>query len=197
MTVNRPGRPSKANERIAEILAATTQVVAREGLSGATFAKIAAAAGMQRTLVLHYFGSRDELISAFIAHTMSAVGTEILRRHGARPLRESVAMFFEPGAYRTEEELIVWTELVAMSAREPEVRRHMHDLWTRRWLPELESQLAHEFPGTDSEQIATTAYALACLFEAHWAFSQQGVADDRRTHQAQSAAEQLLRRLTD
>ena len=94
---------------MAEILRATVAVVAREGLAGVTFAKVADEAGLQRTLVLHYFGSRDQLLSAFIDHTMGDTGTEILNRgSGEQPLRERVISMFGPQAYPSHDVLVVW-----------------------------------------------------------------------------------------
>ncbi|WP_157104680.1 hypothetical protein [Nocardia ignorata] len=40
--------------------------------------------------------------------------------------------------------------------------------------------------------MAVTAYALACLFEAHWAFHLQGVNEPDRTEQAKQSAHTLL-----
>jgi hypothetical protein len=54
------------------------------------------------------------------------------------------------------------------------------------------AQLADDYPGASSDAVAATAYALACLFEAHWAFSVQGVVDTRRQQQAERAALLLL-----
>ena len=39
-------------------------VVARDGLADTTIAKVAEAAGLQRTLVLHYFRDREALMTA-------------------------------------------------------------------------------------------------------------------------------------
>ncbi|MFI7122353.1 TetR/AcrR family transcriptional regulator [Amycolatopsis sp. NPDC049868] len=195
MTVNQVGRPSKAGERIPEILRATAEVVVRDGLAGVTFAKVAEVAGMQRTLVLHYFGSRDDLIGAFIEHAVGAMGTEIFRRDPGLSLRERVLSLFAPGAYRTREDLVVWTELVALSARDEHVRRRLRELWTELWLPELEALLAAHSPGASSDDVADTVYALVCLFEAHWAFSIQDVVDERRRRQVERAAALILDQL--
>lgn len=195
MTVNKGGRPSKAHERIAEIVQATAGVVARDGLAGATLSKVAAAAGLQRTLVLHYFGSRDALIGAFIDHAVAAYGTAMLRGGAKYSLQHRIEAMFAPGAYRRHEDLVIWSELVALSARDKAVRTRMHDLWADRWLPELEAKLAGEYPSANGDAVAAAAYALACLFEAHWAFSVQGITDKRRQRQATLAARVILDRL--
>ncbi|WP_051025642.1 MULTISPECIES: TetR/AcrR family transcriptional regulator [Nocardia] len=192
MTVNQVGRPSKAKERIPEILEAAYAVVVRDGLAGVTFSKVAEAAGLQRTLVLHYFGSRDELIGAFIDHVVGAMGTEIVRRHADLPLRQRVTAAYAPGAYRSRDDMVVWAELVALSARDPAVRRRLHDLWTERWLPELEAALAERYPEVSGEDVSAAAYALVCLFEAHWALDIQDVVDERRQRHVERAAMVIL-----
>lgn len=166
-------------------------VVAREGLAGVTLAKVAEAAGMQRTLVLHYFRDRDSLIAAFIDEAVAAYGDQMIP---ATPgdLEARVSRLFEPGAYRRTTDLIIWTDLVALAARDSDVRRRLRTLWTRVWLPRLEALLAAEYPAAPTEQIAATAYALAALVEAHWAFHLQGVSGPTRRRHGQNAARTLI-----
>ncbi len=192
MMVNKVGRPSKIRERTAEILAAMAGVVAKEGLASATLSRVAQAAGMQRTLVLHYFGSRDGLLQAFVTEAVADYGSAMLRTSTAGPVAARVDAMFEPGAYHTREDLVVWIELVALAARERAAREQLHELWTQRWLPELEQQLRQEYSDASADRIATAAYALACLFEAHWAFELQDVAGPERRSQAKRAANAIL-----
>ncbi|CAA0082505.1 HTH-type transcriptional regulator BetI [Mycolicibacterium vanbaalenii] len=196
MTVNKVGRPSKARERIAEILRATATVVARDGLANTTLSQVAAAAGMQRTLVLHYFGSRDSLIQAFVDEAVAAYGTAMLRVDNDEKLLRRIHTMFAPGAYHSREDLVVWSELVALGARDPHVRQRLHALWARRWLPELEQQLADQYPSASPDEISSAAYGLACLFEAHWAFHLQGITGPDRQRQAQHSAQAILDSLT-
>ncbi|MEU5407800.1 TetR/AcrR family transcriptional regulator [Nocardia asteroides] len=192
MTVNKVGRPSKAKERVAQILRAARSVVAAEGFSATTLSRVATAAGVQRTLVLHYFGNRDGLMQAFITDAVAAYGDAMLRLGADEPIEDRVARMFEPGAYTNRDDLVVWCELVALAARDSLVRRRLTELWTQRWLPALELQLADTYPGAAPAQIAGTAYALACLFEAHWAFHLQGVDGPERAEQGRHAAHALL-----
>lgn len=192
---NRVGRPSKAHERSYEILQAAVSVVAREGLEGITFAKVAKASDMQRTLVHHYFSSRVELVNAFIEHYIGEMGTEIIHRFSGKPLSERIVMVFTPEIYRSHEDLIVWFELVAQSGRNPFIQQMLHDLWTKHWLPDLENQLAQEYPKADQEIISSTAFVLVCLFEAYWGFSIQGVTDQQRQKQMERTALQILNAL--
>ncbi len=192
MMVNKLGRPSKVRERTVEILQAMAGVVARDGLANATLSRVAEAAGMQRTLVLHYFGSRSGLLQAFINSAVAGYGSAMLRIAGGESIEARIDTMFEPGAYRSREDLVIWIELVALGARDSQVRQRLHELWTSRWLPELQEQLHVDYPHAGDDQVAAAAYALACLFEAHWAFHLQDVATSERGVQAKRAARAVL-----
>ncbi len=195
MMENKIGRPSKAHERTYEILQAAVSVVAREGLEGITFAKVAEASGMQRTLVHHYFSSRADLINAFIEHYIGEMGTAIIHRFSGKPLSERIVMLFTPEVYRSQDDLIVWLELVAQSARNQLIKQMLYDLWTKHWLPDFENQLDQEYPNATKDAISSTAYVLACLFEAYWGFSVQGVTDTQKQKQMEQTVLMLLNRL--
>ncbi|WP_246351366.1 TetR/AcrR family transcriptional regulator [Nocardia barduliensis] len=172
-------------------------VVARDGLAKTTIANVAAAAGLQRTLVLHYFGDRRGLMEAFINEAVAVYGERMLLVDGTEPIETRLDRLFEPGAYQRRDDLVIWTDLVAQSARDEVVRQRLHDLWTHRWFPEIERQLATARPHAQPAQVTQVAYALACLVEAHWAFHLQGLDDTLRRQQAQQAARTLLATLPD
>jgi AcrR family transcriptional regulator len=191
MTVNKLGRPSKAGVRRREILEAMRRVAGHQGLAGVTVTNVAEAAGVQRTLVFHYFGDRQSLIGAFIEHAVGAYGEQqVLGGQGDIAVRVDRA--FAPGFYETDEDLAIWQELIALAARDPGVRTRLRSLWLDRWLPQIESDLRTARPSASAKQISQVAYALAGLVEAHWAFRAQGVGEPRRVRQAQAAARGLL-----
>lgn len=172
-------------------------VVARDGLTGVTLAGVAEAAGLTRTLVLHYFGSREGLMTAFVTEAVAAYGDRMLGSDDEPPpgpaeLADRIDRLFEPGAYESHEDLVIWVELVAAAARDEDVRRRLRELWTGRWLPAAERRLAAAYPHAAPERIGQTAYALACLVEAHWYFQLQDVTGDTRRRAAQQAARSLL-----
>ncbi|WP_169513832.1 TetR/AcrR family transcriptional regulator [Actinomadura flavalba] len=195
MTVKKLGRPSLARQRRDEILLAMATVVARDGLPATTLAAVAEAAGLRRTLVLHYFRSRDELVAAFVEEVVSAYGREMIWGDPCLPAADRLDALFAPGAYADEADLRVWTELVTLASRDTAVRDRLRHLWADHWLPEAERQLAAEYPSAPSEDIAATAYTLACLVEAHWTFHLQGIAEPRR-HHLHATATALLTRLS-
>jgi AcrR family transcriptional regulator len=190
--VKKVGRPSKAPERRAEILAAMATVIAREGIAATTLAKVASQAGYHRTLVAHYFGDRRSLIDAFIGQVVAAYGDLQILGDQSTSVETRAEKAFEPGHYTTREDLIVWTELAALAARDEQVRQQLRSLWEDRWLPTIEQQLQAARPKADPSKISEVAYALACLTESHWSLELQGVATPQRRRQSQSTARLLL-----
>lgn len=67
------GRPSVKAERTEEILKAFERCVVRYGVDGATLERLADEAKLQRSLIRHYVGNRDDLLQAlldrFLAHS--------------------------------------------------------------------------------------------------------------------------------
>ena len=192
MIVNKIGRPSKATERRAGILAATGRVVAREGLAETTVAKVADEAGLQRTLVFHYFGDRQSLISAFIEQVVAAYGDLQIVGDQARTIEERIDGAFEPEHYAAREDLVVWTELVALAARVPAVRARLRALWTDRWLPMISRELRTARPRATAAQVQQIGYGIACLAEAHWSLQLQGLDSAEHRGHGQACARALL-----
>ncbi len=59
-------RPSVKAERTEEILVAFEHCVALYGVEGATLERLASQSGLQRSLVRHYMGNRNDLIIALV-----------------------------------------------------------------------------------------------------------------------------------
>lgn len=192
MTDSKVGRPSKAPQRRAQILKAAASVVASDGLAGATMARVAEASGLQRTLVLHYFGNRDSLVSEFISYAVGEYGERMLSETAGEPVADRVAAMFAPPTKRRRGEIAVWLELVAAGTRDEAIRSQLRELWTKRWLPALERQIAEEYPSASAADVAAAAYGITCLFEAHWALDAQGVWTQTRSDQAARGAKAIL-----
>ena len=60
------GRTSKSTIRRREIMESCYQVVARDGLEGATLKRIGREMGVSPSLLMHYFASKEEMILALV-----------------------------------------------------------------------------------------------------------------------------------
>lgn len=155
-------------------------------------ARIAEVSGLQRTLVLHYFGNRDSLVSEFISYAVGEYGELMLSETAGQPVGDRVAAMFAAPTKRRRGEIAVWLELVAAGTRDESIRAQLRELWTQRWLPALEDQISNEYPSASKGAVAAAAYGITCLFEAHWALDAQGIWSQRRSDQAEIAAKAIL-----
>ncbi len=188
-------RSSISGKRREQILAAFVSCVGRYGLHETSVARIAEEAGLQRTLVFHYFSDRRTLIRALIdrlveTHTERCLAALDQTLEDDR-LSALLDYYFE-GAYFDEFPAagIAWAEVVAISGRNPEVRAQLREMWDSG-LGQLEEYLAKAFPGLDPGRYETVAYAITCLFEYNYLMLVQGLGEERH-RQARSAAETLL-----
>src|SRR5581483_2501055 len=66
----RPGRPSMATAQRARIVEAYVEEVREHGLAKASLDRVAAALGVSRALVFHYFGDIGALTRAVVEHIL-------------------------------------------------------------------------------------------------------------------------------
>lgn len=69
----RPGRTPKGRREADRILNAAAVALARDGLAATTLATIALEAGVDKRMVVYYFGSRDALIAEVVQHLAERV----------------------------------------------------------------------------------------------------------------------------
>jgi len=196
MTVKKLGRPSKADTRRLEILLAMRVVAARDGLSETTVGSVAQEAGLQRTLVFHYFRDRASMLDAFVDWTVAAYGDQQLLAGQDGDLTDRVEAAFAPAFYEDTNDLAIWQELIALATRDPHLAAKLRALWSDRWLPRLEQELHTARPTASRTQVSRVAYALAALVEGHWSLVAQGVPTAAQTRAARQAARALIQSLT-
>lgn len=175
---NAVGRPSRANERKAQILNAFARCVARAGFAGTSLADVAGEAQLARGHVRHYLGNRHEQVVA-LCEWVSTAGREAFGevREIADPAERSEAIlehlfgarFFEPN-----EELGVFLALFEESRRDSELREMFatgyHDM-----LGALGGTLSEQHPDLPSERVDDIAYLMLCAAVGNAHLSQIGV----------------------
>lgn len=158
-------------------------------------ARVAESAGIQRTLVFHYFGDRQALIDALIGYEVESHEhslQEALAGVAPGERLERLLDYFFGGRYydRFPQPGQVWMELVAIAARDARLRSRLAELW-RQWLAEFEEELAKAYPQAPRDRCATIAYGLTCLLEQNYSMGLQGL-DETRHVRARAAADALL-----
>ena len=152
----RRGRPSTgARERILE---AAIEVLKADGYAGLSFAKVAAAAGESKPLVVYHFGSKQGLVEACgraVAELITQVALDAVA--GARTVEgviRGVSDGIEALLERDERLARLYFDLAAVSVVEPEVRRtitEVNDGWR-----EVLTRLLHEADDGPSKANART-----------------------------------------
>lgn len=89
----RARRPEQKQQRRAEILAAAAELATERGVRAVTLGDIAGAAGMAKSNVLRYFGTREEIYLELLLEASAAWGLELAPQLAAagQPGPEAVA----------------------------------------------------------------------------------------------------------
>ena len=192
------GRRSLARERRAQILDAFEHCVLEHGLERASIAAIAEVAGVDRTLVHHYFGTRQTLEEALVERLVAGYRSRREEAVAAFPPEDRLSSLldylFSPdfGHPRLD---ALFEELVSAAHRNASVRSLLlraYSEFERIVAAELEK--AHpEAPGFLRQQVA---YSIMCLAECTSGFTELGFPETRRDA-ARASAEALLRTLDD
>jgi TetR/AcrR family transcriptional repressor of bet genes len=121
----RRGRPSTgARERILE---AAIEVLKSDGYAGLTIAKVAAAAGESKPLVVYHYGSKQGLVQAAGQAIAEMITDEVLAAVDGAGTVEAVIRGVDAGVERVldrdERVARLYFDLAAVSVVDPEIRR--------------------------------------------------------------------------
>ena len=157
------GHYRKSAERRRRIVLAAAQVFSRDGYRGATIRQIAAEAGMSPSSLLHFFGSKQELLWATMAHRDAHKFTGATP--GARGFPDRVV-----GQAVANEEIPHLIQLYAVLSAESATRDHPAQEYFASRFAQVRAGIAAEFealdavgllrPGVDPESAAVTVVAL-------------------------------------
>ena len=165
---NRPmGRPSVKRQRTEEILDAFALCIARYGLEGSTLERIATEAGVQRAILRHHIGNRDELIAALGEHIErefpGATEAYFARLPESNRLEHLVNILFDPSMRSKSQELAVAMALTSISDRFPGVAAGL-----RSWLLKLDHlvamELSRRYPQATPTVIAAVSFGLLSIY---------------------------------
>lgn len=161
------GRPSLQEQRTAEILTAYELCVARHGLDGATQERVAAQAGVKRTLLRHYLGNKDEMVEALIKHVVARFNSETDQMIAALPKidrpKALLDILFGPLGVSETASVLTINALGAASDRFPKARTallqaiaRMHDT--------VAQELLRDYPGADNSDCHVAAFGICHLY---------------------------------
>lgn len=170
------GRPSKAPQRIDEVLDAFTRCVARYGLEGATLQHVADEAGMARGHIRHYVGNRDELrelfqeriINRYAQHAaeLAAAGTPGFRA-------EAIVDYFFSDQMRPGDDDAAIDALLAAARYDTDLRARIHAVYAGLETL-LKQALTDDHPGQPPASYEDAAYEILALAYGHWTLTEMG-----------------------
>lgn len=88
-------RPSVKKERTEEIMLAFERCVTRYGVEGSTLERLAEESGLQRSLIRHYAGNRDDLIMALLERYLTQSQQQSQLLFAALPTEKPAQAFIE------------------------------------------------------------------------------------------------------
>lgn len=188
-------RPSVADERTRQIIAATIRTIGARGITGTTMDRIAEEAGMSRGHVRHFVGNREDLLreTARYFYFDGTDGTSILP---AETTTVSDAFDFLFGAEFTapgSDNAVVFG-LVEASRTNPAIAELLVTAYAGTEAA-ISRMLVAEHPSLPVDACARTAYGIVAI-ALHNVFMSDIESSDAGTSAARGAAEQLLRSLT-
>ncbi|MEM7221585.1 MAG: TetR/AcrR family transcriptional regulator [Pseudomonadota bacterium] len=159
-------RPSLKTQRSHEILAAFAACVARYGLEGATQERVAAEAGVKRTLLRHYLGNRDEMIDALIDHVAADFDAQTEAMLAALPATGRVPalldLLFDWQRPSDGDRVMTYQALVTAAERLPRAGQAMA-AGTEHFAAALRRELAMAHPGAPDEAVTAATLGLMAL----------------------------------
>jgi AcrR family transcriptional regulator len=183
------GRPSIAEERVAQILEATGRAIARYGVEGATLERVAAEAGLSRSLVRYFVGNRDDLIELY--------RQRLLDRYSALPVQAvdgvPATQLLLEALFDEQPDLDDYAAIDAILA----ATRHDDDLrddvlsFYRGMEAAIAAAVRHDHPDWGEQRVTDVAYQVLTAVYGHWTMHSLGFPSDR----AQAAREQARKAL--
>lgn len=184
----RLGRPPLTDIRRVQILDAVENCIVEYGLAGTTVERIAHHAGLSRSAVNHFVGSKDEVIDAALARSVGRLSNQFRDGLGVTPPAERIERFVEiavdPDRPGRTLAIILVDEVTSVAHRNEHARAHLAGLYA-----EVEGLVRDivmdRYPDASPERVAMTAEALVLLLRE---------ADRVRTLEVCSAPQDMPRR---
>jgi AcrR family transcriptional regulator len=177
----RVGRPSRASERIDQILDAYTRCVALYGIEGTTLQRVADKARLARGHIRHYVGNRDELRVRFekrMAAKYSGRATQVVDEGPAGHRAETLVRYFFRESNAPSHDYAAIDALFAAAFYDEKLRKRIRSVYVG-----LESLVAKalvaDYPARTPAIYEHAAYQILALAYGHWTFAEIGFPSQR------------------
>lgn len=159
-------RPSQKAERTEEILDAFERCLPRYGLEGTTLEHVAQEAGVQRPILRHYIGNRDDLLDAlvkrYLKQSRESMDAFISELPAKRRARTAIDWLFDP-QYSDAQSVQVASALIQASSEDRALAKKMR-AWTDDFVAQLEEVLANDYPNASGSRVAAVAAGISGIY---------------------------------
>lgn len=185
-----PGRPSTgARERVLE---AALETLLEEGYAGLTYAKVAAGAGENKSLISYYFGTRQGLVGAVAERVGNEITEKVVAELGEPQSVGGIARGMLAGLWKVMDEdhriARLYFDLSAVSVVDPEIREALHEV-KARWAEVISGDLATV--GVDPGQVSALTTLLIAGVEG-LAIERLGAASSQERQKIEEASELFI-----
>ena len=159
-------RPNLKQERTDTILDAMEHCIIRDGVSGVTLEKIAEQAGMQRSLLRHNIGNREQLIEAYLARfaAQSQEATEqILNILPMKNRIPALLSYLFDEQYANHRLAQIALSLTAAAVDYPSIRKCLRQ-WNKNFIAFIAQELTNNYPDATSSDCFEVACGLTGIY---------------------------------
>jgi AcrR family transcriptional regulator len=191
------GRKDLTAERQTLILDAMERCIAKYGLQGTTLENIANEAGINRGLIHHYIGNRDEVIR-MMAERLLKQYQNSFKDYAATRLESNhvdivVDYYFHAWFELAPEDEAIIHALIAESERNPYIRKVLLKLYDG-FETLISEELIQLFPKSSPDELHSVSYSLMSLAFAHASLTWLGLPQAKKAD-VRSVAANLVQTL--
>lgn len=164
------GRKSMAAERREQILAAFERCIIKYGLEGATLERIANEAGVKRSIIRHYIGNREAVVTALVERVMVEYEQQLAllwrwvrQSHWMTRLLDD--LFAEPTAQEAQRDRVLRELFVSGAEQYPEAKARFVTIY-EQMIEQVAQALGQVYGESSAEKQQEVAYAIFALSNA-------------------------------
>jgi AcrR family transcriptional regulator len=177
------GRKELAAERQDAILDAMERCIVKYGLQGTTLENIASEADINRGLIHHYIGNRDDVVQLMVERLLERYRTSFKNYSATRTESNHaeivVDYYFDAWFEMAPEDDALIMELLAESERDSHIRKLLLNLYNG-FESMIAKELVQRFPKADSKNLHSISYTLMLLAFSHATITWLGLPQAKR-----------------
>jgi AcrR family transcriptional regulator len=190
------GRKSLAKERTEEILDAFERCIVNYGLEGTSLAQIAAEAEVKRSIIRHYIGNREAVVTALIERIMQDYQQQAEALFTLTREADWIALWLHYlfdviDESEMRRDRIIGELLLTAKERYPEAKQRFAEVY-EKLIEQFGAELSRLYPELPAEKCHEVAYTVLVLADAAADARLMGL-DSAYVQMARHSAESVIR----